>query len=149
MEHWWCTFYFMLGQFVQNVRLDNWISIERYYIFSYRNGWPVALVYFRAGYSPNDYPSEAVCFLIISVHELYKRFSISIPLNSIEFDLLANGCLECFCHNAKRTLHVGMESKKFNWAFFCNKVPFDIVPSCWDKKNSTGTGKGKRSWKVA
>lgn len=38
-----------------------------------RDGRTVAVVYFRAGYAPTDYPSEAVCILIfINSKYLYR-----------------------------------------------------------------------------
>lgn len=45
-----------------------------------RNGSPVAVVYLRAGYSPNDYPSEAVCGsfpsvkLQLPIGQFYHKF---------------------------------------------------------------------------
>ena len=38
-----------------------------------RDGRIVAVVYFRAGYAPTDYPSEAVCNLIFINSKLFYR----------------------------------------------------------------------------
>ncbi|RLM99250.1 Glutathione synthetase, chloroplastic [Panicum miliaceum] len=69
-----------------------------------RNGWPVALVYFRAGYSPNDYPSEAEwrARSLIERSSAIKCPSISYHLvgtKKIQQELAKENVLERFLDN--------------------------------------------------
>ncbi|KAG2620310.1 glutathione synthetase, chloroplastic-like isoform X1 [Panicum virgatum] len=68
------------------------------------NGWPVALVYFRAGYSPNDYPSEAEwrARSLIERSSAIKCPSISYHLvgtKKIQQELAKENVLERFLDN--------------------------------------------------
>lgn len=45
-----------------------------YPIILCRCGKNVSVVYFRAGYSPDDYPSEAVCISFIGLFFFYMSF---------------------------------------------------------------------------
>ncbi|OEL30348.1 Glutathione synthetase, chloroplastic [Dichanthelium oligosanthes] len=69
-----------------------------------RNGWLVALVYFRAGYSPNDYPSEAEwrARTLIERCSAIKCPSISYHLvgtKKIQQELAKENVLERFLDN--------------------------------------------------
>ncbi|KAL6905846.1 hypothetical protein ACP4OV_003447 [Aristida adscensionis] len=68
------------------------------------NGWPVAVVYFRAGYAPNDYPSEAEwrARLLIERSSAIKCPSISYHLvgtKKVQQELAKENVLERFLDN--------------------------------------------------
>ncbi|CAL4892672.1 unnamed protein product [Urochloa decumbens] len=68
------------------------------------NGWPIALVYFRAGYSPNDYPSEAEwrARTLIERSSAIKCPSISYHLvgtKKVQQELAKENVLERFLDN--------------------------------------------------
>lgn len=134
-----------------------------------RDGQTVSVVYFRAGYSPNDYPSEAVCatafvwwipFFIreeIPILDSYFCINHEVPWKRFCFRSICIFVFWFMFHSflflqRKRNAYshftmvsflyiVGMESQAFDGAVICYKVPFNILPFSGNEKDPARTSK--------
>lgn len=81
------------------------ITLENF--SSCRDGQATAVVYFRAGYTPRDYPSESVsnCFILLLLAVAGDLFCLGIRIKlmySFGMDLLLLPCISVAIHSRKK-----------------------------------------------